>query len=85
MNVCPICFSHDIHIFSNLCGHQWCKQCHKKLISYNHTSCVLCRAPIFLKKQLLTQKERIQWNICGGKVVPRWFKKRLSNSNKCYK
>ena len=84
MYECPICYNTSVHIFENaFCKHKWCKDCHKQLIMYTHTSCVMCRQPIFLKKRLQDAYGRFLWHTNGGKVMPKWlkkYKKRLSNS-----
>ncbi len=84
---CPICFSNDIHIFTNVCSHSWCKTCHSKLIFHNITSCPMCRHKIYLKKQLNTPEQRFMWTLYGGKVIPRWifkYNKRSENKSKKY-
>lgn len=62
---CPICFKSTMSIFENVCRHTWCKECHQKMICYNHTTCPLCRDPIQLKKPLQRPKY-IDWLVHGG-------------------
>ena len=77
MEPCPICFESNVHIFTNVCSHSWCKDCQKKLVDRFHTTCVLCRHPIYLKKTPANPSGRVMWKLHGGRVVPRWYKKRL--------
>jgi len=80
---CPICFGVYYSIFSNSCGHTWCKQCHQKLIHFNHTSCPLCRETIVLQKQLPTNKY-IEWLINGGEPMYVWRTKKHRKKYKQY-
>ena len=75
---CPICLEDDVvSIFTNSpCGHSWCKQCHNKLVNVNHTTCVICRAPIKLRRQPKPYNSYIQWLLEGGEPVLRWRNKR---------
>jgi len=76
MQQCPVCYNVTIRNFKNpFCNHSWCMECHEKLVIHNHTTCVLCRQPIFLKKKLQDVHGRLMWNMNGGKVTPRWWKK----------
>jgi len=63
--LCPVCLEERVSIFENRCSHTWCKDCHKRLIQYNHTTCPLCRENIFLKKKLDGPKY-MDWLVNGG-------------------
>lgn len=72
---CPICFEKRLRIFENECGHNWCKSCHFKLLGHLHTTCPLCRNPIYLKKPPKDSQITFLWLVNGGKIRPRWYKK----------
>lgn len=80
---CPICYNDDLSIFSNSCGHTWCKTCHQKLIKFNLTSCPLCRENIILQKHL-PRNDYIEWLINGGEPMYRWRTKKHRKKYKQY-
>ena len=57
---CPICYEEKVSIFTNNCGHTWCKECHNKLVQMNHTTCPMCRDNIVLQKHL-PKNHYIEW------------------------
>ncbi len=62
---CPICYIDTVSIFTNDCGHHWCKQCHQKLLKFNHTTCPMCREDIHLQKKPQHPKY-MDWLVNGG-------------------
>lgn len=77
MHECPICMEESYSIFTNVCHHAWCKECHNQLLEHKHTNCVICRYPIVLPNKY-RKKENfyIGWLLSGGEPVMRWRSKR---------
>ena len=80
---CPICYEEKVSIFTNNCGHTWCKECHNKLVQMNHTTCPMCRDNIVLQKHL-PKNHYIEWLLSGGEPIYVWRTKRHRKRYKQY-
>lgn len=81
--LCPICLDYKKSIFTNICGHSWCKNCHQKMISHSHTTCPLCRQTIILQKTPPTNTY-IEWLLNGGEPTHVWRTKKHRKKYKQY-
>ncbi len=73
---CPICYNTSVSIFTNVCNHSWCKECHNRMISVNHTTCCICREAIILPHKMRKHNTYIHWLLNGGEPALRWRPKR---------
>ena len=74
---CPICLETRQSIFTNVCSHSWCKECHSRLMDHKHTTCVVCRSPIILPMKYRRKNNfYIEWLLSGGEPPLRWRPKR---------